>query len=107
MRLECLGSHTYLRMILPEIAKESPLAIRERTSTYRLQLEPGFTFDDAARVAEYLKDLGVSHVYCSPYLQAAPGSKHGYDVVDYERPNVELGGEDGLDRFCLRLDELG
>lgn len=83
------------------------MAIRERTSTYRLQLEPGFTFDDAARVAEYLKDLGVSHVYCSPYLQAAPGSKHGYDVVDYERPNVELGGEDGLDRFCLRLDELG
>ncbi len=52
-------------------------------STYRLQLNKQFTFDDAAAIAGYLKDLGISHVYCSPYLQAAPGSMHGYDVVDH------------------------
>jgi (1->4)-alpha-D-glucan 1-alpha-D-glucosylmutase len=77
------------------------------TSTYRLQLHAGFTFDDAARVADYLKLLGVSHVYCSPYLQAAPGSQHGYDVVDHQKVNEELGGEDGHARFCQRLSELG
>ena len=54
-------------------------------STYRLQLHKGFTFDDASEIAGYLYDLGISHVYSSPYLQAAPGSMHGYDVVDHQR----------------------
>jgi len=76
-------------------------------STYRLQLHSGFTFADAAKAAPYLKQLGVSHVYCSPYLQAAPGSMHGYDVVDHEKVNEELGGEEGHRQFCARLKELG
>ena len=77
------------------------------SSTYRLQLHAGFTFEDASRVAEYLQALGVSHVYCSPYLQAAPGSTHGYNVVDPQRVNDELGGEEGLRRFSQRLGEAG
>ncbi|MGA9669430.1 MAG: malto-oligosyltrehalose synthase [Terracidiphilus sp.] len=77
------------------------------SSTYRLQLHQGFTFDDAIKVADYLQTLGVSHVYCSPYLQAAPGSMHGYDVVDHQKVNEELGGEEGHERFCRRLKELG
>jgi (1->4)-alpha-D-glucan 1-alpha-D-glucosylmutase len=76
------------------------------SSTYRLQLNAGFTFADAANVADYLKALGVSHVYCSPYLQAAPGSTHGYDITDHQKLNEELGGEDGHRRFCQRLEEL-
>jgi (1->4)-alpha-D-glucan 1-alpha-D-glucosylmutase len=76
-------------------------------STYRLQLNAHFTFDDAAAIAQYLKDLGITHVYCSPYLQAAPGSMHGYDVVDPLKVNEELGGEEGHRRFCDRLNELG
>jgi len=76
------------------------------TSTYRLQLNHTFTFDDASRVAGYLKDLGVSHVYCSPYLQAAKGSMHGYDVVDHQKVNVEIGGEEGHARFCGTLKSL-
>lgn len=76
-------------------------------STYRLQLNAHFTFDDASAIAAYLKDLGISHVYSSPYLQAAPGSMHGYDVVDHQRVNDELGGEEGHARFCQRLGELG
>ncbi|CAN5572594.1 malto-oligosyltrehalose synthase [soil metagenome] len=76
-------------------------------STYRLQLHAGFTFDDAVAVVPYLADLGISHVYCSPYLQAAPGSTHGYDVVDHSRVNIELGGEDGHVRFCAALAEHG
>ncbi len=76
-------------------------------STYRLQLHKGFTFDDASAIAGYLYDLGVSHVYSSPYLQAAPGSMHGYDVVDHQRVNVELGGREAHERFCKTLGETG
>ena len=66
--------------------------IRIPGSTYRLQLHKGFTFDDAAAIADYLKALGITHVYSSPYLQAAPESMHGYDVVDHRKVNGELGG---------------
>ena len=62
-------------------------------STYRVQLHAGFGFDDAAAIVPYLADLGITHLYCSPCLQAAPGSTHGYDVVDHGRLGVELGGE--------------
>jgi (1->4)-alpha-D-glucan 1-alpha-D-glucosylmutase len=81
--------------------------IRIPGSTYRLQLHKEFTFDDAAGIAEYLHELGVSHVYCSPYLQAAPGSMHGYDVVDHQIVNKELGGATAHQRFCARLGEVG
>ncbi len=74
-------------------------------STYRLQLHKGFTFDDATSIAEYLRELGVSHVYSSPYLQAAPESMHGYDVVDHRRVNEELGGASAHKRFCEKLGE--
>lgn len=77
------------------------------SSTYRLQLHKDFTFDDAGSIADYLHDLGISHVYSSPYLQAAPGSMHGYDVVDHRSLNEELGGKPGHERFCQRLSEVG
>ena len=76
-------------------------------ATYRLQLRPGFGFDDAAALAGYLADLGVSHVYASPYLQAVPGSTHGYDVVDHTKVNDDLGGAEGHERFRLALRESG
>jgi len=62
-------------------------------SSYRLQLQPGFGFTDAAAVAPYLASLGVTHAYLSPVLQAVPGSVHGYDVVDHSRLSADLGGE--------------
>ena len=70
------------------------------TATYRLQLHAGFTFADAERVAPYLGELGVTHLYLSPVLQAAPGSQHGYDVLDHTRVNSELGGAEGLERLA-------
>jgi (1->4)-alpha-D-glucan 1-alpha-D-glucosylmutase len=76
-------------------------------ATYRFQLRPGFGFDDAAALADYLAELGVSHLYASPYLQAAPGSAHGYDVVDPSRVNEELGGEEGHARLCEALGRAG
>ena len=80
--------------------------LRIPSSTYRLQLHKEFTFDDAAGIAEYLRALGISHVYCSPYLQAAPGSMHGYDVVSHQAVNQELGGAEGHERFCKKLGEM-
>jgi (1->4)-alpha-D-glucan 1-alpha-D-glucosylmutase len=82
---------------------------RPISSCYRLQLHAGFTFADASVLAPYLKDLGVSHIYCSPYLQAAKGSTHGYDVVDPQKVNCEIGGEQGHAYFCdtLRALDLG
>lgn len=79
----------------------------EPRSTYRVQLTPQCGFDDAAAIADYLRDLGVTHFYASPYLQAAPGSTHGYDVVDHTRANEELGGADGHARLCAALGEAG
>ncbi len=64
--------------------------------TYRVQLGPGFGFADLAAATDYLAALGVSHLYCSPILQAASGSSHGYDVVDPTRLSDELGGEAGF-----------
>ncbi len=77
-------------------------------ATYRLQCTPSFTLHDAAALTDYLRDLGVSHVYTSPLLQARPGSTHGYDVIDHRSVNAELGGEPGLDalRAALRRDDL-
>lgn len=78
-----------------------------RAATYRVQLHGGFTFDDAAAVTDYLAALGVSHLYCSPYLQAAAGSTHGYDVVDPGQLNTELGGAAAYRRLAGRLASTG
>ena len=66
-------------------------------------------FDGAAGLADYLAALGVSHLYTSPCLQAAPGSTHGYDVVDPSRMSRDLGGEEGYRRLMdsLRAEGLG
>ncbi len=74
-------------------------------STYRLQLNAGFGFDDAADVVGYLDRLGISHAYLSPILQAAPGSTHGYDVVDHGTLSEPAGGRAGFDRLSARLRE--
>ena len=76
-------------------------------STYRLQLRPEFGFDDATAVLPYLHALGVSHVYLSPVLQAAPGSTHGYDVVDHSHLNEDLGGSAGFHRLSDAARDLG
>lgn len=77
------------------------------TATYRLQVHAGFGFDAAAEQVGYLADLGVSHVYLSPVLQAAPGSAHGYDVLDHTRISEEAGGQEAFDRLVAACREHG
>ncbi|WP_093886034.1 malto-oligosyltrehalose synthase [Streptosporangium canum] len=76
-------------------------------STYRIQLTPDFGFAEVAALAPYLKDLGISHVYLSPILQAAPESRHGYDVTDHSRIRAEFGGVEGLRALSATLAEHG
>ncbi len=76
-------------------------------ATYRLQFHKDFTFDDAVKIVPYLAKLGISHVYSSPIQAAAPGSTHGYDIVDHSTINPELGGEEGFRRFSDALREHG
>jgi (1->4)-alpha-D-glucan 1-alpha-D-glucosylmutase len=60
-------------------------------STYRLQFTPRFRFEDARAIVPYLAALGIDYIYASPYLKARPGSEHGYDVVDPNSLNPEIG----------------
>ena len=79
----------------------------ELRATYRVQLHAGFGFDEAAALTDYLAALGVSHLYSSPALQAAPGSTHGYDVVDPTRVSADLGGPAAHARLAGALAQHG
>lgn len=76
-------------------------------STYRLQFNRDFTFAQAAELVPYLAALGISHCYASPYLRARPGSTHGYDIIDHNRLNPEIGSEEDFERFVAALREHG
>ena len=80
-------------MSTPEI----PLA------TYRLQFNRDFTFAKATEIVPYLAALGISHCYASPYLRARPGSTHGYDIIDHNQLNPEIGTPEEFDQFVETL----
>lgn len=72
-------------------------------ATYRLQFHSEFTFARATDVVPYLHRLGISHCYASPYLKARPGSRHGYDIVDHNALNPEIGSAEDYERFVGAL----
>ena len=78
-------------------------------ATYRLQLTASFDFDAAAAIVPYLKALGITHLYASPFMKARKGSTHGYDIVDHTQINPELGGDAGFERLSrvLKQHDLG
>src|SRR5688572_18467506 len=90
-----------------EILKEAARRAHERRclpeSTYRLQFHAGFTFRDALHVTEYLRNLGITHCYASPYLKARPGSTHGYDIVDHGSLNPEVGSREDYEAWSAAL----
>ncbi|MCL3862233.1 malto-oligosyltrehalose synthase [Actinotalea sp. K2] len=87
--------------------RRPPTERRVPVSTYRLQLNAEFTLQDAAAQVGYLAALGVSHLYLSPILTAAPGSTHGYDVVDHHEISPVLGGRPALDRLAAAAHAAG
>jgi len=76
-------------------------------STYRLQFNKQFTFAEATRSIAYLRRLGISHCYVSPYLKARPGSNHGYDIVDHNELNPEIGSHEDFEHFINELQRNG
>lgn len=79
--------------------------LRIPAATYRIQFNAGFTFEDARRIADYLRDLGISDLYASPILKARKGSVHGYDVVDSTALNPELGTEEEFTKLHETLEK--
>src|ERR1700677_1641483 len=77
------------------------------SATYRLQFHKEFTFRDARDLVPYLHELGISHVYASPFFRAAPGSTHGYDISDHNELNPELGSRADFEGFANALRQRG
>jgi (1->4)-alpha-D-glucan 1-alpha-D-glucosylmutase len=77
------------------------------SGTYRVQVRPEFPLKATAELTDYLTDLGVSHLFTAPLLTAAPGSEHGYDVVDHSQVSPALGGEEGRRALKAALDGAG
>jgi (1->4)-alpha-D-glucan 1-alpha-D-glucosylmutase len=81
--------------------------VRVPGSTYRVQVTPDFDLYATAGLADYLAALGVTHLFSSPLLAAAPGSPHGYDVVDHSRADPQRGGESGRLALAAALRQHG
>ncbi len=77
------------------------------TATYRVQLHQGFTFNQAREIVPYLAALGISDLYASPFFQASPGSTHGYDIVDHNHLNPEIGTPEDFDALVAELKKHG
>ena len=88
-------------------ALAGPLGPRSPRATYRVQLQPAFGFEAAADLAAYLDVLGISDLYTSPFFKAVSGSLHGYDLVDPNRLNPELGSPESFEALTSRLRSLG
>jgi len=73
------------------------------TTTYRLQFGSHFSFVDARRLIPYLEQIGITDCYASPLLKASAGSTHGYDIVDHDSLNHELGTDDDFEAFACEL----
>lgn len=76
-------------------------------ATYRLQFNRDFTLAQATELVPYLAELGISHCYASPYLKARPGSSHGYDIVDHNALNPEIGSAEDFERLVAALRAHG
>jgi (1->4)-alpha-D-glucan 1-alpha-D-glucosylmutase len=90
-----------------EVIEDGGVPVRVPRATYRLQLNKDFTFAKATALVPYLAELGVSHVYCSPYLRARSGSNHGYDIIDHNALNPEIGSKAQFDAFVRALHAHG
>ena len=76
-------------------------------TTYRLQFNPDFRFAEARVLVSYLNELGATECYCSPYLKANPGSRHGYDICEHGSLNPDLGSDADYEAFCATLQAHG
>ena len=76
-------------------------------STYRIQFNKDFTLKNLESILPLLQEFGVKSIYASPIFEAVPGSNHGYDVVNPNQINPELGTLADLRRISVQLKALG
>lgn len=89
--------------VLHRLAQQAHIPV----ATYRLQFNAAFPFTQAAQLVPYLHTLGISTCYASPYLKARPGSMHGYDIVDHQALNPDLGSPEDYEAFVTALQTHG
>ncbi len=102
-----MASTDRIAAILDRVAADLAQTAQFPEATYRLQFHAGFTFRDATRLLAYWRDLGISHLYASPYLKARPGSQHGYDISDHRVLNPEIGSEEDYAAWVQAIQEHG
>lgn len=92
-----------LPLVFPETAARLP------QGTYRVQLNRECTFHRVEQAVDYLAKMGFSDLYAAPFLQARPGSVHGYDIVDHSLLNAEIGTRSDLESLstALRARDMG
>jgi (1->4)-alpha-D-glucan 1-alpha-D-glucosylmutase len=100
-----LATSDTVREAFEEVRRNLPLRIP--VSTYRLQFNRSFRFSDARAAVPYLHSLGISDIYASPYFKAQQGSMHGYDIVDQNSLNPEVGDEEEYDGLADALKGHG
>ncbi len=81
--------------------------MRIPVSTYRIQFNPEFGFKRAGEIVSYLDELGISDIYASPLFKAKKGSPHGYDVVDLNMLNPDLGTINDFKKLMEDIRKLG
>jgi (1->4)-alpha-D-glucan 1-alpha-D-glucosylmutase len=99
------GAAEKVREAFERVRRNPPLRIP--VSTYRLQFNRSFRLPDARAVVPYLEALGISDIYASPYFRAQEGSMHGYDIVDHNSLNPEVGTEEDYEELAAALKGLG
>jgi len=104
-----MGNILHIENVFDTLIQNLAVFRRIPLATYRLQFNPAFTFRDAQQLVPYLYELGISDCYASPYMKARPGSLHGYDIVDHNALNPEIGAEEDYHGFVkeLKAHEMG
>jgi (1->4)-alpha-D-glucan 1-alpha-D-glucosylmutase len=107
MEKEAPFSEQKLKKIVDTVVSNLHEYRRIPVATYRLQFNYQFRFSDATSIVSYLHDLGISDCYASPYFKANTGSLHGYDILNHNLLNPEIGTEEAYDEWTAELRMYG
>ncbi len=107
MEKEALWPGDKVKEIFNTVAKNLPASRKLPGATYRLQFNHHFKFSNAKSIVSYLHELGISDVYASPYFMAKKGSLHGYDILNPNLLNPEIGTEEEYEEFIRELERHG
>ena len=100
-------SDAEVQRVFDAVTDNPDLVRRIPTATYRIQLNYLFRFSDAKSIVSYLHALGISDCYASPYFMAKKGSLHGYDILNHNQINPEIGTEEEYEEFVAELKKYG